>query len=123
MAARSVGTKTRSLIWDRDRYCCRRCGQLGEQIHHRLPRRMGGTRRRWVNQPANLVLLCARCHQWVELHRELAVEEGWLIPEGFGPEAIPIKTIHGSIWLDNEGGTRSVRWRKDTTRMFDERPW
>lgn len=122
MAAQSVSPKTRSLIWDRDKYSCRRCGRLGEQIHHRRPRQMGGTRRRWVNQPANLVLLCIRCHQWVELHRELATEQGWLVPEGYGPQAIPIQTIHGPIWLDDKGACRSVPWH-GILRGTDERPW
>lgn len=122
MAAQSVSQKTRSLIWDRDKFSCRRCGHMGEQIHHRHPRQMGGTRRGWINQPANLVLLCWRCHQWVELHRERAVADGWLLPEGYGPEAIPIQSIHGPIWLDNEGGARSVPWH-GILRTVDDRLW
>lgn len=110
MARSGPNSATRALIWDRDRYSCRRCGRVGEQIHHRHPRKMGGTNRAWVNEPANLVLLCYRCHQWVELHREKATEEGWLLPEGYGPQAIPLRIIYGLMWLDNEGGYRSQSW-------------
>lgn len=109
-----VPVATRNLIWDRDSYECRRCYRIGEQIHHRHARQMGGTRRPWVNQPANLVLLCASCHAWIESHRALAEERGWLVREGTDPATVPLLTVWGDIFLDNKGGVRdavgSDRW-------------
>ena len=108
MAAQSVSPATRSLIWDRDNFECRRCYRMGEQINHRHPRQMGGTRRAWVNLPANLVLLCASCHEWIETHRTLAADRGWLVPEGIDPATVPVLTVWGDIFLDNAGGVHAA---------------
>lgn len=71
---------TKQIVYVRARHRCERCGGGSIfNIHHRLPRRMGGTRWPLVNHPVNLVLLCTRCHEWVESHREQSVDEGWLL--------------------------------------------
>lgn len=53
------------------------------QIHHRVPRRMGGSRDPRLGSAENGVLLCVRCHAWVESHREEARAEG-LLASRFG---------------------------------------
>ena len=42
-------------------------------IHHRRPRRMGGTSNPEIHQPANLVVVCRTCHRWIEENRQLAL--------------------------------------------------
>lgn len=48
------------------------------QIHHRVPRRMGGSRDPRLGSAENGVLLCVGCHAWVESHREEARAQGLL---------------------------------------------
>jgi 5-methylcytosine-specific restriction protein A len=85
MRATGPDAKTRGLVMARDGGRCRRCGAIGEQIHHRLPRGMGGTRDKKINSPANLVVLCAGCHREIESDRLDAYDTGWLVRRGFNP--------------------------------------
>lgn len=88
----------RELVVRRAAGCCERCGDpIGNgpaSVHHRLPRRMGGTRRAEVNCPSNLVLLCGTgttgCHGWVERNRTAALAAGLLLPDGAAPAAEPV---------------------------------
>lgn len=80
-------------VWERDRGACARCGKplnyetrgFTWSVHHRSPRGAGGRREAWVNQPANLVVLCGSattpgsCHRWVENNRAEAIDTGWLV--------------------------------------------
>ena len=67
---------------------CERCGRsvlnIPASIHHRRPRGMGGTNDPVINTPENCVVLCGTgttgCHGHIESHREIAIEEGWLLP-------------------------------------------
>ncbi|MCA1668911.1 MAG: HNH endonuclease [Thermomicrobia bacterium] len=56
----------RPLILRRDGFQCRRCGARGVplHVHHVQWRSRGGT-----NDPANLVVLCAKCHHLQHRHR------------------------------------------------------
>lgn len=82
-----IPAKVRGEVVERDNYCCRRCGVsvigIRSSVHHRLPRRMGGTKDPRSNDPRNLVLLCGSgvegCHGDVESDRAQAYEQGWLI--------------------------------------------
>lgn len=63
---------------------CARCGEhagglRGGEVHHRVPRRMGGTRDPRSSDPRNLVLLCQPCHEWIERNRAEALTGGWLL--------------------------------------------
>lgn len=86
----------RQLVIDRSNHMCLRCGQPGQVIHHRRPRKRGGTRRPEINSPENLVWICNACHDWIESHRTEAYERGWLVKEGVdGPLEIPIVNVYG----------------------------
>lgn len=90
---------------------CARCGGPGSNIHHRQPRRMGGSRDPRVNGPANLLWLCGtgttRCHGWIESHRDAAREAGWLLRDGQDPAAVPVLLWDGRrVLLDDDGGQR-----------------
>lgn len=90
---------TRDVVWARAAGCCELCGgplsgPQGFSVHHRLPRRMGGSRRPELNTPANLVVLCGSgttgCHGTIESKREQAYDEGLLLHEGADPASVPV---------------------------------
>ena len=70
----------RKEVWARENDLCAVCSAPGEQVHHRLPRGMGGDRA--SSALSRLLLLCAACHQRVESHREHAMQLGLLVPRG-----------------------------------------
>lgn len=92
--------------WD----LCERCGcNLGENIHHRRPRGMGGSKVPATNLPSNLLWLCGSgttgCHGWIESHRAEAKANGWLLEQWQSPLETPVR-VHdrGLVLLDNIGG-------------------
>ena len=103
----------------RDQGKCARCGRhvahlergRAWSIHHRRPRGSGGTSLDWVNQPANLVVLCGSgttgCHGWVERERTKAFDLGLLVSAIGVATAMTTRLRHheyGWVLLDNEGG-------------------
>lgn len=57
------------------------CNGQAEQMHHRRPRGMGGTRRRDANSPAGILHICLPCHNAIESFRGVARERGFLISQ------------------------------------------
>ena len=108
-------------VWARDEGCCARCGSAitgtrgtDWSVHHRAPRSMGGSKRAWINSPANLVILCGHatspdgCHQWVESNRDAARDAGFLISANGNLTAsqVPIEhAIHSTVYLCEDGTT------------------
>lgn len=90
-AARSWQT-IRNLVLDRDGFRCVECGDLllssDADIHHLLPRSMGGT-----DELSNLVTLCDGCH--ARHHPTLA--------GGLARRAIEEWAVRLAKWLDREG--------------------
>ena len=82
---------------ERDGRACKVCSRPLRydegSIHHRQARQMGGTARHSVNDPANLALVCGSgttgCHGWIESHRELAYQMGWLVHSWEDPAEVP----------------------------------
>jgi hypothetical protein len=76
------------------------------QVHHRLPRRLGGRGPKGpdVNSPANLCVLCPSCHEHVESHREEAYTTGYLVREGQDPAKVPVLFASGVWWLLRHDG-------------------
>jgi hypothetical protein len=76
------------------------------QIHHRIGRGAGSTRRPEVNQAANGVALCPVHHEWCEMHRTEAVEKGLCISKlsGVQPCKVPVELREVRWLLDNDGG-------------------
>jgi len=95
---------------------CERCTGRGEQIHHRCPRQMGGSKHTsWINDPSNLVHLCGDCHRVVESNRREAIADGWLIPRARAdrehPSTIPIVDVFGQVWSIDDDGNFTPRGR------------
>ena len=110
-----MGTGPDALTVDqvlaRDGLRCVRCGRridMGDfSIHHRRPRKMGGTRDETINRCDNLVTLCGTgttgCHGWVESHRAAAYALGLLVHSHHFSWAVPIITHRGPRELTRDG--------------------
>ena len=106
-------------IWDRDQGRCARCGVplnpnargFEWSVHHRCPRSSGGTRRLWVNEAANGLLLCGTgvtgCHGHVESFRAEAAAQGFLVSANGCLRADEVEVtrhaLFGSVWLEDDG--------------------
>ncbi|TKV61847.1 HNH endonuclease [Nakamurella flava] len=94
------------LIVARDTRCVfGRCDGAIEEVHHRLPRGMGGAGRdetRWSY--SRLVGLCAVHHRWVELNRRRAYELGLLVRHGRAACSLVPVLHHGRWVLLDDGG-------------------
>jgi hypothetical protein len=89
------------LVLERANYSCEVCGiGLGDQrgtdysIHHRLARKMGGTRWPGINLPSNLLVVdgsgTTGCHGVLESHRAGAVAGGWLVLSRTDPAQVAV---------------------------------
>lgn len=118
--ARDTGPslKVRVLVRERDGDRCVRCGVYcgpggaAGQLHHRAPRRMGGSRSPYINSPANLVLLDAACHAAIESHRTIATAQGFLLRKPSHAAEVPVMA-HDGWHLYLPDGTRQRVFRDD----------
>jgi hypothetical protein len=101
----------------RAQYRCELCGGAldsvnGMSIHHRKPRRMGGTRDPEINEPFNLLVLCGSgttgCHGKVESNRLKAVFEGVILRANDDPKTTPVKDANGRWWLLDSYGMKEA---------------
>lgn len=79
---------------------CERCGDADGPfaVHHRKPRRAGGTSDPAINDPVNLALLCDfdadSCHRWTEDQPAEAYDTGWLVHSWEDPaEVVPLRLV------------------------------
>lgn len=105
-AARMQGLSTghASIVWDaawgeakrrvRQRDCgaCQACGRRGLDVHHRKPRKAGGTSdMRVAIGLENLVLLCRRCHDRCHRDRDESLRaRGFWLEAGQDPASVPV---------------------------------
>lgn len=103
-------------LYERASWSCELCTvgigpRRGEEhhVHHRRPRRMGGTDLPDANDLPNLLLLCPSCHAVVEKERAAAYEGGWLVRQNDDPAAVAV-LIGASRWvlLTADGRYRTV---------------
>lgn len=74
---------------------------------------MGGTKSADINSLSNLMLLCGSgttgCHGWVESHRAVALEEGFLLHAEQDPAEVPVWMRHNlCVKLLPDGSYRLV---------------
>lgn len=64
---------------------------------------MGGTTDIKINSPSNLMAICGSgttgCHGWLESHREVAYEKGWLVHRYDSPADIEVEIKQGGVTL------------------------
>ena len=63
-AIESEWVRVKRAVRERDKYCCRACGERGSDPHHIKPRSLGR-----VDSTANVCCLCRRCHDEIKLRR------------------------------------------------------
>lgn len=114
---------TKRLIRARDNNRCVLCGiYVGEggEVHHRRPRKHGGSRHWTTSSPANGLLLCHvfggnGCHQHIEANRKWAYDHGFLIHEGparnpTDPASVAVVVdVRVGWWLGHDGSRRPAR--------------
>lgn len=108
--------KVRQAVLERDGFRCVSCGKSVHgssfSIHHRIARKMGGTRRPWINMPGNLITLCGSgttgCHHWVESHRVQARAWGYLCYDTADPALVAVYTADGYVLFDNDACVRHL---------------
>lgn len=95
----------RALITARSSGKCEICGlHAADEIHHRRPRGMGGSKRPDTNTASAGVHLCRDCHRLVELHRSVAFTCGWLVSQYAEPSAVLFMYRGDLVKLDDDGG-------------------
>lgn len=95
----------RKAIIERSGGRCEICGVAASQyhIHHRRPRGMGGSKMTESGSAANGILIHPHCHDSVEKNRSLAIENGWLVPQGHDPAYSPILRRGEWVTLTEDG--------------------
>ena len=105
-SARAKRFRLRDIIRKRAGMCCELCGDRVRRnkrdsngsIHHRWPRRLGGT-----NTAHNLVLLCIDCHVKIHKDEDYYAQYGWFCYEE--PHVTPLRLAPGYWVLLAEDGT------------------
>jgi hypothetical protein len=81
-------------------------------LHHRLPRRMGGTRRPEVYRAANLLAIhgsgTTGCHGAVESGRSQALDNGLILHDGAVPADVSVLLRYGLVLLADDGTWREA---------------
>lgn len=98
------------LVLERAQYSCELDGaQIGDRrgvdfhVHHRRPRRMGGSQQADTNAPQNLLILCPDCHSTVESERTAAYAGGWLVRQNADPARVPVLILAVERYLTEDG--------------------
>lgn len=98
---------TRALIRERADNRCEICGArmlTYGQIHHRSPRRMGGTRMVAAASASNGLYVHSDCHAMIESNRKKAAFMGWIVGYGRQSESAEVRLWDGWWILTSEGG-------------------
>lgn len=98
------------LVYERAQWSCELCGApvgdrrgVDHHLHHRRPRRMGGSQLPDTNAPQNLLLLCPPSHETVESERTAAYAGGWLVRQQDDPTLIPVLILARERYLTADG--------------------
>lgn len=103
------------MVLERAQYSCELDGaQIGDRrgvdyhVHHRRPRRMGGSQLPDTNAPQNLLILCPDDHEMVESERTAAYAGGWLVRQGDDPAEVPVLIVAELKFLTADGKYASL---------------
>lgn len=102
----------RQLVMVRAWFACERDGRTdGLEIHHRRPRKAGGTSDPTASTAANALVLCHVCHRWVETHRQAAYRLGYLVHAAHDPAdvAVPVYELRAPALLTETGEYEPTR--------------
>lgn len=94
---------TRAVVQARSGGRCETCGSAEPvHLHHRLPRRSGGSKAGSVaSSCSNALHLCAPCHHRIETSRADALMLGQLLHAGTDPASAPVflQCWLGEMWV------------------------
>jgi 5-methylcytosine-specific restriction endonuclease McrA len=86
------------IVVARDGGKCLRCWNEAADVHHRCPKKMGGTQDSYIAYGlANLASLCRECHDWVHAHPEEGYRTGYLVHSWDDPADVPL--VLGTHWI------------------------
>lgn len=89
---------SKKLVNERDGGLCVKCGSEATDIHHRMPRGLGGSSDPDRNYGlANLVSLCREDHDWVHSHPVESYDNGLLVRSWDNPVDCPILLANDTI--------------------------
>jgi hypothetical protein len=72
-------------------------------FHHRNPRRMGGSDNIALGLPSNGLMLHPKCHDYIESHRKVAAQLGFILGVVQDPMEWPVYLWHGWALLNEDG--------------------
>lgn len=103
----AIPRTSRVLVEARDRNRCARCGGAGSDWHHRRSRRVVGVHQ---HSPANGLLLCRTCHEWVHANPLMARLGGFIVSmhEKEPGSVAVVHALFGPVLLDETGGWSHV---------------
>lgn len=126
--ALQITAAVRERVTQRSGGVCEICGRRAAgHMHHRRPRKMGGSRRPSTNSPANFLHICPLCHQWIEIvSRGHARSWGWIVADSIEDlSLVPalLATDYGQqlVWLRDDGTSDPVDLADDLARALTER--
>lgn len=110
---RDTWTKAKKAVAERDEGLCVRCGKEAADVHHRMPRGMGGCTDDDRNfGMANLVSLCRPCHDHVHAHPEQSYLDGFLVHTWDDPSCILLRIgKDATLRLDTDGTSKLTDWK------------
>lgn len=101
----TVSHPTATKVLERDGYTCVVCKQPYAHLHHRRPKRMGGSRLPDTDTVVNLICLCEPCHRTVHAH---GVDgEGYLLSANDDPAQTPLLWRGRWVRLTTDGDIES----------------
>lgn len=99
--ANPIPPESREAVEKRDAYRCVRCAGKGSDWHHRRSRRV---RDEHTHSPANGVLMCRTCHQWVHANPAKAKTLGLVLTQWEpDPASKPVRTWRGWVEVTHDG--------------------
>lgn len=95
----------------RDKNQCVRCRRAGSNldVHHRLPKGIGGAQSRVAYGMANLVTLCRSCHEWAHAHPVDALRDGFVVARHDEPADVAIVSRGTVLYMNYQAGRRVAR--------------
>ena len=105
--AKEVTEATRRLLEKRSGGICELCRSArATNVHHRLPRGMGGTTRN-IHTAEWLLHLCGSgttgCHGMIERDRERAYSNGWLLRQHEDAASTHVRIFGAIVYLTPDG--------------------
>jgi hypothetical protein len=104
-AGRATLIASRPVVLARAAGRCECCGVplTAVHVHHRRPRRAGGSRDPQTNAPSNLLALLPACHERWESQRAEAVRRGLVLAANADPLMTPVLLAGQWVLLDDSG--------------------